>query len=290
MSGSAWKWGLGAALAIAGVWFAVVLKQDQGPDLTGKMAFEQKPGAQIPLDATFKDEHGKSVKLAEYFKGRPVALMLVFYQCKGSCLLEFEGALKAFRALQVDDIGKSYDVVTISIHPKETPALALAKKNDTLETYNRPGSDDGWHFLTGNDDQIHAVADSVGFKYYYDPVKDMLVHPTGLVLLTPGGRVSRYFMGTEYSSPLLRESLLAAGGNEIGPVAEKTYLLGCFQVDPQSGKMLLHVQRATQLLGAATLIGLVSSILVMNRKHRRGRHDALEDLLHKISQEKEDPH
>jgi protein SCO1/2 len=285
---SVWTWVSVTALVASAVWFAAVLKADKGPDLSGKMAFDQKSGAQVPLDAEFLDEHGNTVKLGSYFNDRPVALMLVFYQCKGSCALEFEGATKAFRALQVDDIGKSFDVVTISIHPKETPALALAKKNDILESYSRKGAEQGWHFLTGKEDQINKVADAIGYKYYYDPAKDLIVHPTGLIMLTPGGRISRYFLGIEYSSPLLKDSITAARVNEIGPVAEKTYLLGCFQVDPNSGRMMLHVQRATQVLGAITLIALVSSIVVMNRKYKRHRHDALEDELNRISQTKED--
>lgn len=282
-------WGVGGvALVAAAVWFALVLKSDRGPDLSQKMEFKQKPGSQVPLDATFLDEQGKKVRLGDLLSDRPVALMLIFYQCKGSCLLEFDGALKSFKAIKIDSIGKDYDVVTISIHPKETPALAQAKKNDYLARYGRPGSDAGWHFLTGTQPEILKVADAVGFKYYYDPAKDMLVHPTGLVLLTPGGRVSRYFMGTEYPSPVLREALVAARSNEVGPTAEVSYVLGCFQVDPKSGKMLFHVQRATQILGTIMVIALVSSILVMNRKYKRGRYDALEAQLNAITPGKED--
>lgn len=214
--------------------------------------------------------------------------MFAFYRCKGSCLLEFAGALKSFRAMKVDDIGKTYEVVTIGIHPRETPDLALAKKQGYMADYNRPGTENGWHFLTGSEEQARKVADAVGFEYFYDAEKDMLVHPTGLIVATPGGKVSRYFIGTEYSAPFLRESILAAGVNEIGPVAQRTYFLGCFQVDPASGKTLIHVQRATQLMGVVTVIGLLSSILIMNRKYKRGRHDALSAKLEKLSERKEE--
>lgn len=282
-----WGGGIAALIGLA-VWFALVLKADQGPNLSGKMSFDQKPGAQIPLDAEFKDEQGKTIRIGDYFGDRPVAIMFAFYRCKGTCLLEFAGALKAFRAMKVDDIGKAYEVITIGIHPKETPELALAKKQGYMADYNRPGTDRGWHFLTGTEDQARKVAKAVGFEYYYDSAKDMIVHPTGLIVATPGGKVSRYFIGTEYSAPLLRESIVAAGVNEIGPVAERTYFLGCFQVDPASGKTLFHVQRATQLMGAVTIIALFSSILVMNRKYKRGRHDALSAHLEKISEGKEE--
>jgi len=267
------------------VWFAFVLKNDQGPDLSNKMAFNQKPGALIPMDATFKDEQGKLVRMRDLIGTRPVALFFAFYQCKGSCLLEFDGALKAFRSLKTDSLGETYDAITIGIHPKETPELALAKKNGYLDQYDRPGSEKGWHFLVGEEKEARKVADAVGFKYFYDAKKDMIVHPTGVVIVTPNGRVSRYFLGTEYSAPLLRESLVAAAANEISPVTEKSFFLGCFQVDPTTGKTLVHVQRATQVLGGITLIALVSSILVMNKKYKRGRYDA---IAAQISQGKED--
>ncbi len=271
------------------VWFGWLLKQDQGPNLNQKMAFEQHPGAKVPLDAKFRDESGNEVTLAKYLNnGKPVVLMLVFYQCKGTCLLEFEGANKAFRAMSKDDIGKMYDVVTISIHPKETPALAMAKKKETLDTYNRPGAEAGWHFLTGEEAETRKVADVVGFKYYYNPVKDQVVHPTGLILLTPEGRVSRYFMGTEYTQPFLHDSLVAAASNNIGAITEKTFFLGCFQYDEVTGRTRLHVRRAIQLFGAVLLIAMIGSVLVMNKKYRRTRQDGLLRRLNEIAEPKEE--
>lgn len=282
-------WGLGVATVLGGlVWLGVSLKNAQGPDLNKEMAFDQKLGAQVPLDARVRNEEGEEIALGSLFKDRPVALMLVFYQCKGTCLLEFEGAMKIFRALRVDDIGKSYDVVTLSIHPKETHALAKAKKADYMSLYSRQGSEAGWHFLTGDEDQVRKVADSVGFKYYYNPEKDQLVHPTGLVVLTPDGRASRYFLGTEYSSVLFRDSLLSARSNAIGALDKRDFLMGCFQFDPQTGKTRLQVWRTLQLACAATAIALVCSIFAMNRRHVRTRQDGLNIRIREISQEKED--
>jgi len=269
-------------------WFIWLLRQDQGPNLNAKMAFDQHPGVKIPLDAQFKDENGNAVTLANYFNTKPVVLMLVFYQCKGTCSLEFEGANKAFRAMSKDSIGKMYDVVTISIHPKETPALAMAKKKEVLDTYNRPGAEAGWHFLTGTEEETRKVAEAVGFKYYYNPVKDQVVHPTGLVLLTPEGRVSRYFMGIEYTQPLLHDSLVAAASNNIGAITEKTFFLGCFQYDEVTGRTRLHVRRAIQLFGAALLIGMIGSAFAMNKKYRRTRQDGLLQRLNDIAEPKEE--
>lgn len=289
LSPRAW-WGMGTAVAIGlTVWFGVILKRDQGPNLSKEMAFDQKMGAQVPVDALVRNEEGEEVRFGSFFKSdRPVALMLIFYQCKGTCLLEFEGAMKIFRALRVDDIGKSYDVVTLSIHPKETPELAKAKKSQYLALYNRRGSENGWHFLTGDEDQVRKIAASVGFQYYYNPEKDQVVHPTGLVVLTPEGRTSKYFMGTEYSSVLFRDSLVAASNNAIGIEDKREFLMGCFQFDPSTGKTRFHVWRALQLVGFATLIALLSSIVVMNRKYVRTRQDGLMMRLEEISQGKED--
>lgn len=288
LSSRAW-WGIGTAAAIGlTAWFGALLKRDQGPDLNKQMAFDQKLGAQVPLDAVVRNEEGKEIALGSLFGERPVALMLIFYQCKGTCLLEFEGAMKIFRALKVDDIGKSYDVVTLSIHPKETPELAKAKKSQYLSLYNRPESEKGWHFLTGDEEQVRKIASSVGFKYYYNPIKDQVVHPTGLIVLTPEGRASRYFLGTEYSSVVFRDSLVAAKSNAIGPEEQRTYFMGCFQYDPVSGKTRLHVWRALQLMGAVTLVALISSIVLMNRRYVRTRQDGLNIRLKEISQGKED--
>lgn len=282
-------WGIGTVVAIGlTAWFGVILKRDQGPNLNQQMAFDQKLGAQVPLEAKLRNEDGKEVTFGSLLGDRPVALMMIFYQCKGSCLLEFESAMKTFRALKVDDIGKSYDVVTISIHPKETPELAKAKKSQYLSLYNRRGSENGWSFMTGDEDQVRKIADSVGFKYYYNAEKDQIVHPTGMVILTPEGRASRYFLGTEYSSVVFRDSLIAARSNGIGPMEQRTYLMGCFQYDPLTGKTRLHVWRALQLMGAVTLIALVSSIFVMNRRYVRTRQDGLNIRLKELSQGKED--
>lgn len=282
-------WGLGTVVALGlTVWFAVILKRDQGPNLSKEMAFEQKPGAQVPVEALVRNEEGEEVKFGSFFGERPVVLMLIFFQCKGTCLLEFEGAMKIFRALRVDDIGKSYDVVTLSIHPKETHELAKAKKSQYMALYNRRGSEDGWHFLTGDEDQVRDIAASVGFQYYYNPEKDQVVHPTGLVVLTPEGRASRYFMGTEYSSVLFRDSLVAARSNAIGVADKREFLMGCFQFDPTTGKTRFHVWRALQLVGAATLIALLSSIVLMNRRYVRTRQDGLLMRLEEISEGKED--
>lgn len=259
---------LGTAIAVVG--FAMTLKQAQGEDLTKVIGFEQRLGNQVPLDARFKDEAGREVTIGSLQSGRPTVLMLVFYRCidvSGTCFLELEGAMKSFRSMQRDTIGKDFDVVTISIHPKETPDLAAAKKAQFLEQYGRKEAANGWHFLTGDLPQIQRVADSVGFKFRYDPVKDRVVHPAGLVLLTPNGAVSKYFYKTEYPSKYLRDSIVAAGRGEIGS-REIPILLGCFVYDEATGKTRLHVKNALKVTGFATVILLAMSIALMTRRQR----------------------
>jgi protein SCO1 len=264
-----WHWialGVLAVLGLTGM-FIRSLMLVQGERLIDAMDFDQKLGAQVPLETVFKNEAGDDVQLASLMGERPAVLMLVFYTCRSTCRLEFEGALKSFKAMRKDDIGESFDVVTISIHPKETPALAKAKKEEILAQYGRPQSRDGWHFLTGDLDQIQAVAESVGFKFRYIEEKDQIIHPTGLVLLTPEGRVSRYFYGTEYPAIMLRDSIVAAADRQIGsPVQE--ILFGCFQYDMATGEIRVNVHNAIRVGGIATLSILLFSIFTMNRRSR----------------------
>lgn len=259
------------ALVGAAVGFAFALKQAAGEDLTKAVGLDQRLNAQVPLDASFQDSDGKTVALGDLVK-RPTVLMLVFYRCvdvSGTCFLEMEGAIKAFRSMKKDTIGKDFDVVTLSIHPKETPELAAAKKTQFLKQYGRPEAEQGWRFLTGTDDQIKRVADSVGFKYRYNAEKDQILHPAGLVILTPEGKVARYFYGADYPAKVLRDSLVAAGNGVVGE-RSVPILLGCFMYDETTGKTRLHVKNALKLTGGTTVFILGLSIFLMTRRPRRG--------------------
>lgn len=251
---------LGLSVALA-----VTLKRSQNQDVHNKIGLDQRLGNKLPLDAAFRDEHNQKVKLGDFFGKRPVVLMLVFYTCQGACQLELENATKSFSDMKIQDIGRDYEVVSISIHPKETPALAAAKKADVLRGYGRTGGYDGWHFLTGDYDQIKRVTDAVGFKYSYDAVKDQILHPTGLFVLTPDGRLSRYLYGVDYTSPLLADSLKTAGEGQIN-VPSEPILFGCFQYDEKTGKTRLNVLRALQVGGIGSVIILAVSIFFMSRK------------------------
>jgi protein SCO1 len=266
-----------AAIGLLGagaIYLGVLLKADQGEDLTKQLGLKQKPNAQIALDTVLVDEDGKSVKLAQLFKGRPVVLNLIFYTCRNTCSRQLEGELRAFTNMKVDNIGEIFDVVTVSIHPEETPALALSKKRELLKYYQaaRPRvaqvAWDNWHFMTGTEKEVTKLAESLGIKYTYSKEKGTVVHPTVITLATPEGRISSYFEGDQFPNPLLRNSIVAAGQNVIAP-STLVSILGCFTYDTKTGKTMFHVQSATQLLGALTLITMIVSIFSMNKRFKQ---------------------
>lgn len=264
-----------AFLAAGGaVYLAKLLKEDQGEDLTKQLSITQRLNAPIAWDAKVRDESGKEVTFKSLFRDKPVVLMPIFYNCRSACSIELESALKAFRDMKADTIGQTYDVATISIHPKETAQLASAKKNEYLERYlaGREGDEAsaraGWHFLTGKEKEVQKLVNSAGFGYTYTPAKDRLVHPTGLILITPQGRVSRYLIGTEYASKFLRDSLVDASQGVIGEPTVVTSYFGCFTYDPSTGKTMFHVQRAIQIVGSIFLLTMILSIISMNKKFK----------------------
>lgn len=259
-----------AALLMAGfaAFLAFSLRNVQGANLTGKFDIQQKLGSRVPMDAKFKDEYGQDVELRKYFGARPVILMPIFYKCRASCPLEFQGVTKVMNDMLQENAGRDYDVVSLSIHPKETPAIAAEKKESVLQLYKRPGASAGWHFLTGSEDQIKRVTNAIGFKYFYDPAKDQVVHPNSIMVLTPGGRVAKYFFGLEYPAKLMRDTLDAAGQETLAQRSEPI-LFGCFSSDPVTGKTQLVVMRATQVVGFATVLLLATSIFFMNKKFNR---------------------
>lgn len=253
--------------------FVQQLRDSQGEDLTKLLGIEQKLSVPIPKDVVVRDEEGNSRQIGEFLSDRPTVLMLIFFTCRSACTTEFEGALKSFRGIKNMTIGKDYDVLTVSIHPKESAELAKAKKDEYLDFYNRPGAEKGWRFLTGDYDQVQKLAKQVGFKYSYDETKDRVIHPTGLILLTPSGKVSKYFLGTDYPTAYLKDSIAAAGQNQIGSVAEPVSI-GCFMYDPSTGKTMIHVKKAIQLAGGVTLSILIFSIVGMIRREKNYHNQA----------------
>jgi protein SCO1/2 len=236
------------------------------PDLLKKVEFEQKLNAQVPLDLVFNDEHGRAVPLRTYFGTRPVVLSLAYYECPMLCTLALNGQLRAYRGLDFT-IGREFEVVVVSINPRETSVLAAAKKATYLSSYRRAGADGGWHFLTGTDSSIHALADAVGFHYEYDPESKQYAHATGLMVVTPEGRIAAYQYGVEYSARDLRLALVGASDERIGSPVDKI-LLYCFHYDPATGKYSLVVLNFVRAGAVVTFLALMAFIVAASRRRR----------------------
>ena len=177
------------------------------PGMLSKIGIDQRLNHQVPLDLPFVDETGREVRLGEYFGKRPVMLALVYYECPMLCTQVLNGLVSALGTLKFD-VGREFDVVAVSINPREGPGLASQKKAAYLERYGRPQTAPGWHFLTGKEENIARLAEAVGFRYAYDTAIGQYAHGAGVELLTPKGVVSRYFYGIEYSPRDLRFGLI----------------------------------------------------------------------------------
>src|SRR5262249_25118276 len=230
----------------------------------GDIGFDQRLDEQVPLDLAFRDETGKAVRLGDYFNRKPVILALVYYQCPMLCNQVLNGLAGGLKALPFV-AGKEFEVVVVSFNPRETSELAAAKK----ESYGRAGAA-GWHFLTGDPKPIDALARAVGFRYVYDPMLNQYAHASGVVVLTPKGRVARYFYGVEYAPRDLRFGLIEAAEDRIGMPVDQVLLL-CYQYDPKTGKYGAAVMKSLRLGGVVTVIGVAALLLALNRKAKRGR-------------------
>ena len=236
--------------------------------IVAQVGIDQKLGNQVPLDLEFRDESGSTVRLGQFFGGKkPVLLSLVYYRCPGLCTMTLNGMAAAFKPLKFS-AGKEFDVVTVTIDPKESPQLAAEKKAQYLKRYGRPGAEAGWHFLTGDEASIRALARSVGFRYVYHPQTDQYTHAAGIMLLTPAGKVARYYYGLEYSARDLKLGMVEASEEKIGSLADAVSLL-CYQYDPMTGKYGVPIMRAIRAGGVLTAAALATFILLMTRRERR---------------------
>jgi protein SCO1 len=235
------------------------------------VGINQHLDANVPVDLEFKDELGNPVKLADYFgHGRPVILNLGYYQCPMLCSELLQGLVGSMKALTFD-LGKDYDVVTVSFDPRETAEMAAAKKRDIMKRYGRPNTAQGWHFLTGRADQINALTKSVGFEYQFDTRTEQYAHAAAIVMLTPDHHVSGYFYGVEFSPKDLRLGLVQASQRHIGNIGDQV-LLYCYHYDPRTGKYGAVISNILKLAGLATMLILGTFVFVMFRADRRSGH------------------
>jgi protein SCO1/2 len=233
------------------------------PKALEKVGIDQRLNEQIPLDAVFKDEQGREVRLGEYFKGKPVVLAFVYYSCPMLCNQVLNGMLSSFRAVTFN-VGEQFEVVTISFDPRETPKLAAAKKETYVKAYNRAGAAEGWHFLTGDEANIKRVTEAAGFRYMWDEPTKQFAHASGIMVATPEGRLARYFYGIEYRSRDLRLGLVEASQHQIGTAVD-TLMLYCYHYDPATGKYGAIVMNIMKVAGVVT-IGLIAGLLLVLRK------------------------
>jgi protein SCO1 len=222
------------------------------PPRLENVGIEQHLDAQVPPDLTFRDDTGTTVKLGDYFGHKPLILNLVYYNCTMLCGEALAGLASAMRLVKFD-VGKEFDVVTVSFDPRETPEMAAAKKIDYVKRYGRANAAAGWHFLTGQPDSINALTKVVGFQYQYDPKTNQYAHATAIMVLTPQGRISRYFYGVDFPPKDLRMGLVEASQGKIGNAVDAV-LLYCYHYDPETGKYGAMVANILRLAAAATIL------------------------------------
>ena len=237
------------------------------PPYLENVGIEQRLDGQVPADLAFVDDTGRPVKLGDYFGRKPLILNLVYYNCNMLCGEALAGLSSSMRLIKFD-AGKEFEIVTVSFNPQETPQLAAAKKADYVKRYGRPGAASGWHFLTGPPESINALTKAVGFQYQYDAAKNQYAHATAIMVLTPEGRISRYFYGVEFPPKDLRMGLVEASQRKIGNLTDEI-LLYCYHYDPATGKYGAIVSNMLKIGAALTILllgGLVLLLIYLERK------------------------
>jgi protein SCO1/2 len=238
------------------------------PEALQEVRIEQKLDQQLPLDLVFRDESGREVKLGQYFGEKPVVLAFVYYDCPMLCTQILNGMVTSFRVLPFQ-MGKEFEVVTISFDPRETPELAQKKKKiyvDYLPEKMRAGATNGWHFLTGDQANIAKITDAAGFRYHYDEKTQQFAHASAVMVTTPHGKLSRYYYGIEYPARDLRLGLIESSANKIGSPVDQL-LLYCYHYDPATGKYGAVVMNIMRIAGVITLLGIAALLLLLKARN-----------------------
>ena len=244
-------------------------------DLLNAARFDQKLNTQVPPELHFRDEAGRDVALSSYFGARPTVLIMAYYNCPNLCPLTIDNLAGNLRKIAFD-AGNQYSVVAVSIDPREKPALAASKKQHYLTQYARPATAAGWHFLTGEEANIGRLAAAVGFHYAYDKQHNEYSHPSGLIVLTPQGKISRYFYGFDYSPTDLRLGLVEASAGQIGTPIDQV-LLRCYHYDPVTGKYDVAVLNIARFVGVATMLGVGALVLISRRDGKSSKRQDAKD-------------
>ena len=238
------------------------------PVILKNVAFRSELNGQVPLDAAFKDESGKSVQLGQYFhQQKPVLLAFVYYGCPMLCTQLEQGVVGSLRMLSFNP-GRDYEVVFVSFDERDTPEMAAAKKNTAMDHFRRKETAAGWHFLTGSKESIAAVTNSANFHFNFDAKNNLFAHASGIMLLTPEGRISRYFYGVEFPGRDLRLGLVDASQGKIGTPVDKM-LLFCFQYDPSTARYSATILGIMRVLALMTIAGLLLMIVIYRQRDKR---------------------
>lgn len=251
-----------------------VVRADNLP-ITDQMGIEQKLGSPVPGDAIVRESDGREIRFGDLYGDVPIIVMPMFNQCSGICIIEQDSLMKTLSRMK-EPVGEQFKVVMLSIHPKETPELALAKKNLVLDRYHGERERKGypkvdtsadWHYLTADWESIQALTDALGFRFSYNERTGNINHPAGIMILTPDGKVSSYIYGKDYPTRILQEDVRVAREGRVGEKTE-VILLGCIRIDPHTGQKTLIVENVLRVAGVATVVILATSIIVMNRKYK----------------------
>lgn len=259
-------WLFSALLLTAGVAQAAssVVPSTEMPGTLKAVGYDQRIGERVPVDSVWRDESGREVKLGDLLGQRPAVLVLAYYHCPMLCDLVLQGVETGLKPLSLDP-GRDFDVIVASIDPAETPEMAAKKKREILARYARPGTERGWHFLTGSREGIARLAQTVGFRYVYDPARNQFAHAAGMVILTPEGRVSRYLLGVEFPARDIRLGLVESGHGKLGNVVDQV-LLYCFHYDPTLGRYSAATLNILRISAVATVLALALLIVFLRRR------------------------
>ncbi len=244
---------------------AVELTAPQAAAISQQARFDQNLGAQVPLDAVFRDATNAPVALRSVLGQRPAILVLGYHECPMLCSLVLSGLVESLTEIK-QTTGKDFDLIDVSISPQDSPEAAAKQKRIYFKRYARQGADAGWHFLTStNPESIRAIGDAVGFRYAFDPTTRQYAHPSGIVVLTPEGKVSRYLFGVNYDAGELQAALRAAARSQVGSrIAE--LLLVCFHYNPLTGKYGSIILTGLRAAGVVTLLAMVGGIIYLVRR------------------------
>lgn len=264
-------WALAIGLACVASLPASATAQSPAGSVVNQVGFDQKLGAQLPLDLRFRDDQGHELPLSELFGARPVILAPVYFRCPLLCNQLLTGLTRSLKPVSLG-AGKDFDVVAFSINPEETALVAGPKKDAYVAQYDRPGSKSGWHFLTGDAASIKGLAETIGFRYTFNPATGLFAHAAGVVIVTPDGRIARYFYGIDFPPKELESELERAKAGRIGSPIGRLLLL-CYDYDSATGKYTLSILRLIRVLGTATAIALAGFMFVMFRREGRQHNE-----------------